>query len=58
VPLIFAAHEDNPVERIWDLMKDKVAANRLAGMIEFLDTAANRFLTELPPHPVALPVPG
>ena len=51
----YAGHADNPVERIWGLMKDKVAANRLAGRIELLVAAANRFFTDLPPHPVALP---
>jgi hypothetical protein len=51
----YAAHADNPAERIGGLMKDKVAANRLAGGIELLVAAANRFFAELPPHPVALP---
>ena len=27
----YTAHEVNPAERIWGLMKDDVAANRLAG---------------------------
>ena len=48
-----AGHEDNPAERIWGLMKDNVAANRLAGSIDTLVTAARRFFTELSPHPVA-----
>jgi transposase len=52
----YAGHEDNPAERIWGLMKDKVAANRLAGSIEQLVAAARRFFTALPPHPAALPV--
>jgi hypothetical protein len=51
-----AGHEDNPVERIWGLMKDKVAANRLAGDMDPLVTFARRFFTDLAPHPVALPV--
>lgn len=49
----YAAHEVNPAERIWGLMKDKVAANRLAGSIEELVVAARRFFADLTPHPVA-----
>jgi transposase len=52
----YAGHDDNPAERIWGLMKDKVAANRLAGSIELLVAAARRFFVELPPHPATLPV--
>lgn len=52
----YAAHESNPAERIWGLLKDKVAANRLAGSIDVLVAAAHRFFRELGPHPVALPV--
>ncbi len=51
----YAAHEVNPAERIWGLMKDDVAANRLAGSIGQLVAAARRFFQELSPHPVALP---
>ncbi len=51
----YAAHEVNPVERIWGLMKDKVAANRLAGNIDLLVAQACRFFQELAPHPVSLP---
>jgi transposase len=43
----YAAHEENPVERIWGLMKDAVAANRLAGSIDELVRAANRFFVEM-----------
>jgi len=50
----YAAHEVNPAERIWGLMKDKVAANRLAGRMSFLVAQARRFFEELAPHPVAL----
>jgi transposase len=50
----YSAHEVNPVERIWGLMKDKVAANRLAGNIDILVAQARRFFTDLTPHPVAL----
>jgi transposase len=51
----YAAHETNPVERIWGLMKSAVAADRLAGSIEELTAAARRFFTDLAPYPVKLP---
>jgi transposase len=51
----YAAHDANPVERIWGLMKGDVAANRLAGNIIELTNAARRFFHELAPHPVQLP---
>jgi transposase len=52
----YAAHDANPVERIWGLMKDAVAANRLAGSIEDLAAAARRFFADLAAHPVSLPL--
>ena len=51
----YAAHETNPAERIWGLLKDAVAANRLAGSMDALVAAARRFFRDLAPHPVALP---
>jgi transposase len=51
----YAAHEANPVERLWGLMKDDVAANRLAGSMEELVAAARRFFGAVAPYPVALP---
>jgi transposase len=51
----YAAHEVNPVERIWGLMKGAVAADRLTGSIEELTAAARRFFAEMAPHPVKLP---
>jgi hypothetical protein len=48
----YAAHDANPVERIWGLMKDDVAANRLAGSIGELTAFARRFFATLAPHPV------
>lgn len=51
----YAAHEANPAERIWGLMKDDVAANRLASSIDDLVEAARRFFRAMAPHPVALP---
>jgi transposase len=50
----YAAHEVNPLDRIWGLMQSAVAANRLAGSIESLVAAANRCFPDLAPHPVAL----
>ena len=50
----YAAHEHNPIERVWGLLKDRVAANRLAGSIEVLADEAERFLRDLdfpPPYP-------
>ena len=44
--------QDNPVERIWGLMKTAVAANRLRGNLPELTTAAQRFFATLRPHPV------
>jgi len=52
----YAAHDANPAERIWGLMKHDVAANRLAGSIGVLVAAARRFFGDLAPHPVGLPV--
>jgi transposase len=52
----YAAHHENPVERIWGLMKDAVAADRLEGSITVLVMAARKFFTELAPHPVKLPL--
>jgi len=52
----YAAHEVNPVERIWGLMKDAVAANRLAGSIAELVATAQHFLEhDLHYYPVDLP---
>lgn len=48
----YAAHEVNPAERIWGLLKNQVAANRLAGSIEALTHEARRFFANLAPHPV------
>ena len=48
----YAAHDANPVERLWGLMKDDVAANRLAGSIGELTAFARRFFATLAPHPV------
>jgi transposase len=53
----YAAHDENPVERVWGLMKEAVAANRLAGSMEDLIRAATRFFTEMTTQqPVFLPI--
>jgi transposase len=52
----YSAHEHNPIERVWGLLKDKVAANRLAGSMETLVAAAERYLAETTfpaPYPAA-----
>lgn len=49
-----AAHEPNPIERVWGLLKDQVAANRLHGSIDALVAAAERYRRETAfraPHP-------
>jgi transposase len=53
----YAAHEVNPVERIWGLLKSDIAANRLAGTLGALVAEAQRFFRDLPRYPVALPPP-
>jgi len=52
----YAAHDANPVERLWGLMKDAVAANRLAGSIEELVAVARRFFADVAAHPVPFPL--
>ena len=42
----YSAHEHNPIERVWGLLKDAVAANRLHGSIEALVAAADRHLAQ------------
>jgi transposase len=51
----YAAHESNPVERIWGLLKSEVAADRLEGNLAALVGQARRFCAELAPHPVKRP---
>ena len=51
----YSAHEHNPIERVWGLMKDAVAANRLHGSIDILVDEAHRFFattTFRAPHPL------
>lgn len=51
----YAAHEVNPVERIWGLLKGDIAADRLEGDLATLVGHARRFCAELAPHPVKPP---
>jgi hypothetical protein len=53
----YGAHDVNPAERIWGLLKTDVAANRLAGTMAALVEAARRCFHDLPRYPVALPQP-
>jgi len=51
----YTAHEHNPIERVWGLLKGKIAANRLHGSIEALVAEAERFFatgTFRAPHPI------
>jgi hypothetical protein len=53
----YAAHDENSVECVWGLMKDAVAANRLAGSMEDLVRAAARFFTQMTTEqPIFLPI--
>ena len=52
----YSAHEANPVERLWGLLKGAVAADRLEGDLATLVGHARRFCAELGPHPVKQPV--
>jgi transposase len=51
----YSAHEHNPIERVWGLLKDAVAANRLAGSMDTLVVDAHRFFartTFTAPYPL------
>jgi transposase len=50
----YSAHEHNPIERVWGLLKDRVAANRLHGSSDALVATAEHFFADLAypaPHP-------
>ena len=56
----YAAHEHNPIERVWGLLKDQVAANRLHGSIDALVAEAERFFATRhfqAPHPLTVATP-
>lgn len=46
----YSGHRQNPVEKIWWRLKQQVAANRLHGSIEALESAVHRFCAELTPQ--------
>jgi transposase len=58
----YSAHEHNPIERVWGLLKDAVAANRLHASIEALCAVADDFLTtttfQTPPREPAADAPA
>lgn len=46
----YSGHEQNPVEKIWWRLKDKVAANRLHGSLEALVTTVHTFFASFTPE--------
>ena len=57
----YSAHEHNSIERVWGLLKDAVAANRLHGSIDALVAEAERLLATRPfaaPDPPAPALPS
>ena len=57
----YSAHEHNPIERVWGLLKDAVAANRLAGSIDALVAEAHRFFATtrfVAPVPAVTAIPA
>ena len=51
----YSAHEHNPIERVWGLLKDAVAANRLHGSIDVLVAEADRFFARADASPPPIP---
>jgi transposase len=45
----YSGHSQNPVEKVWWRLKDRVAANRLHGSIEALVTAVHEFFASFTP---------
>ncbi len=45
----YSGHSQNPVEKVWWRLKDRVAANRLHGSIDALVTAVHEFFTSFTP---------
>ena len=45
----YSGHEQNPVEKVWWRLKDKVAANRLHGSVEDLVAAVHEFFASFTP---------
>jgi transposase len=46
----YSGHRQNPVEKVWWRLKQQVAANRLHGSIEELESAVHQFFAELTPQ--------
>jgi transposase len=46
----YSGHRENPVEKVWWRLKDRVAANRLHGSIDELVDAAHAFFASLTPE--------
>ncbi len=45
-----SGHEQNPVEKVWWRLKDRVAANRLHGSIEALEDGVHEFFASFTPE--------
>ena len=45
----YSGHEQNPVEKVWWRLKDKVAANRLHGSVEDVVAAVHEFFASFTP---------
>ena len=46
----YSGHEENPVEKVWWRLKDKVAANRLHGSLEDLVATVHAFFASFTPE--------
>jgi transposase len=46
----YSGHEQNPVERVWGRLKDKVAANRLHGSLDALVATVHAFFASFTPE--------
>ena len=46
----YSGHEENPVEKVWWRLKDKVAANRLHGSLEELVATVHAFFASFTPE--------
>ena len=46
----YSGHEQNPVEKVWGRLKDKVAANRLHGSLDALVGTVHEFFASLTPQ--------
>ncbi|HUS13498.1 MAG TPA: IS630 family transposase, partial [Chloroflexia bacterium] len=56
----YSAHEYNPIERVWGLLKDTIAANRLHGSSDALVASADEYFARTTfsvPHPATASAP-